>query len=88
MDVIDNLTYVVSTSWLEYIRVKCLQSVCQENRCANIDYLLKTAGLISMLGGLSIGSAMHFTTGRMYTFFPPLKMEPLVAACKSTAILW
>jgi len=54
MALIDNLTYVVSTSWLEYIRVKCLQSVCQENRwCANIDYLLKTAGLISMLGGLS-----------------------------------
>jgi len=74
MALIDNLTSVVSTSWLEYIRVKCLQSVCQENRCANIDYLLKTAGLISMLGGLSIGPGMHFTTGRMYTFFFPLKM--------------
>jgi hypothetical protein len=43
MALTDNLTSVVSTSWLEYIRVKCLQSVCQENRCANIDYLLKTA---------------------------------------------
>jgi len=69
MDVIENLTYVVSTSWLEYIRVKCLQSVCQENRYANIGYLLKTAGLISMLGGLSIGSGMHFTTRRMYILF-------------------
>ena len=37
MVLIDYLTSVVSTSWLEYIRVKCLQSVCQENRCANID---------------------------------------------------
>ena len=69
MALIDNLTSVVSTSWLEYIRVKCLQTVCQENRCANIDYLLKTAGLISMLGGLSIGSGMHFTTRRMYILF-------------------